>query len=153
MDLKTTKEILSLGFVTEIYKQVYRLTGKTYSELEGKIANASHQYEQIYRDRHGQIKVFCVGMREPIPLDDVYVAVQFLDKQGASSYRSLEEVEMAFRRRDRSPSVSSRDKRKDGTVVANEEQYLMLLGGPGVGKSTFLRKIGLEGVERRKRKL
>lgn len=28
--------------------------------------------------------------------------------------------------------------------VANNEQYLMVLGGPGVGKSTFLRKVGLE---------
>ena len=27
------------------------------------------------------------------------------------------------------------------------EQYLMLLGGPGVGKSTFLRKVGLEALK------
>lgn len=32
--------------------------------------------------------------------------------------------------------------------VANNEQYLMVLGGPGVGKSTFLRKVGLEALKR-----
>ncbi|MEM6521501.1 MAG: NACHT domain-containing protein [Cyanobacteria bacterium P01_C01_bin.70] len=32
-------------------------------------------------------------------------------------------------------------------VVANAEQYLMVLGGPGIGKSTFLRKIGLEALK------
>ena len=31
--------------------------------------------------------------------------------------------------------------------VANDEQYLMLLGVPGVGKSTFLRKVGLEALK------
>ena len=31
--------------------------------------------------------------------------------------------------------------------TANDKQYLMVLGGPGVGKSTFLRKIGLEALK------
>ncbi|MYG08789.1 NACHT domain-containing protein, partial [Candidatus Poribacteria bacterium] len=36
---------------------------------------------------------------------------------------------------------------QDGTQVANDKQYLMLLGGPGIGKSTFLRKVGLEALK------
>ena len=142
------------GILTEIYKDIRELIKQNQEQNQevleiknAEIANASHQYEQIYRDRHGQVKVFCVGMREPIPLDDVYVAVQFLDDRSRLSYGSPEEVEMAFRERDRSHSVSNADERKDGTVVANEKQYLMLLGGPGVGKSTFLRKIGLEALK------
>ena len=150
MDFEDPTEIFKSGIVTEIFKQVCKLTGKAYSELEGKIANAFHQYDKNYRERHGQVKVFCVGMREPIPLDDVYVPVQFLDDQSISRYGSPEDVEKAFRYRYGSGYISSTDKRKDGTAVANEKQYLMLLGGPGVGKSTFLRKVGLEALKGKK---
>jgi hypothetical protein len=31
--------------------------------------------------------------------------------------------------------------------LANQEQYLMVLGDPGIGKSTFLRKVGLEALK------
>ena len=125
------------GVLTEIYKDIRGSIKKKREELEAEIENASHQYERNYTERHGQVKVFCVGMREPIALDDVYVAVQFLDDHSRLSYRTLEEVETAFRHRYRKGFISNADKRKDGTAVANEKQYLMLLGGPGVGKSTF----------------
>ncbi|WP_299489515.1 NACHT domain-containing protein [Acaryochloris sp. IP29b_bin.137] len=38
-------------------------------------------------------------------------------------------------------------KRQSGIEIANSFQYLMVLGGPGTGKSTFLRKIGLEALK------
>ena len=135
------------GVMTEIYKKVCESTEKKHHELKAAIENASHQYNKNYRARHGQVKVFCVGMRRPIPLDDVYVGVQFLDQHTASQYKSPEEIEQAFRERRRRHFHSTSDERKDGTQVANDEQYLMLLGGPGVGKSTFLRKVGLEALK------
>ena len=86
-------------------------------------------------------------MRKPIPLDDVYVAVQFLNQRKVSRYSSPEELEQAFlTRRERRFDLTSNE-RQDGTQVANDEQYLMLLGAPGVGKSTFLRKVGLEALK------
>ena len=89
-------------------------------------------------------------MRKPIPLDDVYVAVQFLNQHTASPrYRSPEDIEQAFRERGGTHFDSTSDKRQDGIQVANDKQYLMLLGGPGVGKSTFLRKIGFEALKRK----
>ena len=136
------------GILTEIYKDIRGSIEKKREESEAEkaqIENAAHQYEKEYRERHGQIKVFCVGMREPIQLDDVYVPAQVSSDRSRSSYRSSEEVERAFRQRNR--SISSLDERKDGIVVANEKQYLMLLGAPGVGKSTFLRKVGLEALK------
>ena len=133
--------------VTEIFKQVRALTGDGYEKLEAKIANACHQYDKNYRERHGQVKVFCAEMREPIPLDEVYVAIQFLDQHTLSRYRSPEEVEQAFRERGDRHFDSTSDERQDGIQVANDKQYLMLLGGPGVGKSTFLRKVGLEALK------
>ena len=135
------------GVVTEIYKKIYETAEKKRHASKAEIENASHKYDKNYRERHGQLKVFCVGMREPISLDNVYVAVQFLNQHTASRYSSPEDVEQAFRTRGRRPFDSISDERKDGTQVANDEQYLMLLGGPGVGKSTFLRKVGLEALK------
>ena len=135
------------GVVTEIYKDIRESVLKKRHASKAEIENASHKYDNIFRERHGQVKVFCAGMREPIPLDDVYVAVQFLNRHTASRYSSPEDVEQAFRERDRWSFGSASNERQDGTQVANSKQYLMLLGGPGVGKSTFLRKVGLEALK------
>ena len=147
MDFEIATEILKSGVVTEIFKTVCELTGEGYDKLEAKIANACHQYDKNYRDRHGQLKVSCVDMRKPIPLDDVYIAIQFLNQHTALRYRSSEDVEQAFRERSRRHFGLTSDERQNGTQAANDEQYLMLLGGPGVGKSTFLRKVGLEALK------
>ena len=120
---------------------------KNLEHLKSKIFDACHQYNKNYRERHGQIKVFSVGMRTPISLDDIYVTVQLLDQHTALQYKSPEEIEQAFRERSERYFDSDLDKRQEGTQVANNEQYLMVLGGPGAGKSTFLRKVGLEALK------
>ena len=135
------------GIAAEIYKDLRRIAIEKRLASKAEIENSSHRYDEEYKKRHGQVKVFCVGMREPIPLDDVYVAVQFLDDRSTSRYGSPENVEEAFREGYRGRFISNSHKRKDGIEVANEKQYLMLLGGPGVGKSTFLRKVGLEALK------
>ena len=141
-------EAISMAILKKVLPVIVKKTGesaqKKYHELRAKVANGSHEYDKNYRERHGQFKVFCVGMREPIPLDDVYVAVQFLDQVTGANYRSREDLERAFRQRH---PDERQGKRQDGTQVANDKQYLMVLGAPGVGKSTFLRKIGLEALK------
>ena len=140
-------EAIFSGVLAKIYEQVCEFIGETYDEIKAEVENSYHRYDERYRERHGEVKVFCAGMREPIPLDNVYVGVQFLDKHTASRYKSPEEVEQAFQERRRWHFDLISDERQDGTQVANDKQYLMLLGGPGVGKSTFLRKVGLEALK------
>ena len=70
MDFEIATALLKSGVVTEIFKQVCALTGDGYEKLEAKIANACHKYDKEYRDRHGQLKVLCVEMRKPIPLEN-----------------------------------------------------------------------------------
>ena len=140
-------EAILSGVFAKIYEQVCELVKETYHEVKTEVENSYHQYYENYRERHGQVKVFCVGMREPIPLDDVYVVVQFLNQHTVSRYNSPEDIEQAFLERDSRLFDSVSDERQDGMQVANSKQYLMLLGGPGVGKSTFLRKVGLEALK------
>ena len=60
------------------------LFGKTLDEkAKQAIFAASQQYGQNYVERHGILKV--LGMREPVQLESVYTAVQFLDDSGIYS--------------------------------------------------------------------
>lgn len=109
------------------------------------INKASEQYAWNYAKRHGVLKV--LGMREPVPLEAVYTAVQFLDRDSISRFESIEDLEKAFRDQSERSFQRKHSKKQDGLKVANEKQYLMVLGGPGAGKSTFLRKMGLEALK------
>lgn len=105
--------------------------------------DASKKYIQNYTERHGSLKV--LGMREPVSLDSVYTTVQMLDRENRS-FASVEELEQAFRKAPVRRFLSDKKFKKDGLAIASEKQYLMVLGSPGSGKSTFLRKMGLEAL-------
>ena len=131
--------------VPAFLKEYWGWLKKKYQESK----NASHDYPKHYQERHGQLKISCLEMQAPISLEKVYVAVHLLDQENAIQYGSLENIEREFRERTNTDSESSSDERQYGMIVANDEQYLMVLGGPGVGKSTFLRKVGLEALKRK----
>lgn len=61
----------------------------------------------------------------------------------------MDALEELYRKTGKRNFRISQNEPQDGLTVANNEQYLMLLGGPGIGKSTFLRKLGLESLENR----
>ena len=109
--------------------------------------NASHDYNTPYKKRHGQLQVFCIGMEAQSSVDDVYVTVQFLAKRKATKHNSTEDVGKVFLQKGREYFTSTSDKRQGAMRVATNEQYLMVLRGPGVGKSTFLRRVGLEALK------
>ncbi|BBH42106.1 hypothetical protein myaer102_47470 [Microcystis viridis NIES-102] len=101
------------------------------------------EYTQRYWERHGMIKV--LKMSKPMDLESIYVNVKCLgnlvrdyyDENLENKYRESKQRRFNFRD----------DGKKDGLLLANQEQYLMVLGGPGIGKSTFLRKVGLEALK------
>jgi len=88
-----------------------------------------------------------LGMREPVALSAVYTGVKLLDARDVLQYEASA-LEDAFRqnRFGGYSSRSRRDEKYSGLSIANKNQYLMVLGGPGAGKSTFLRKVGLEAL-------
>ncbi len=109
------------------------------------IFEASRRYIQNYQKRHCQLKV--LGMREPVDLASVYTGVKLLDSRDILQF-DPEALEETFRQ-NRLRGYSSRgreEEKQSGITIANQKQYLMVLGGPGAGKSTFLRKVGLEAL-------
>ena len=129
--------------------KVLGIFGKTLDENKQQlIFGASKQYEQNYAERHGILKV--LGMREPVKLESVYTAVQFLNDDAIRSFASIEQLEAGYREAKTRKLKSEDCQKQPGIKVANEKQYLMVLGGPGAGKSTFLRKMGLEALKVKK---
>ena len=113
------------------------------------IAQASANYHQNYLDRHCNIKVLPGLMKEGMALDSIYTAVKFLKDSDLRYFSTLDDLEELYRAAGNRRFRVGKNKRQDGLTAANNEQYLMVLGGPGVGKSTFLRKLGLESLENR----
>lgn len=85
------------------------------------IYQASEQYIINYHKRHNKLQI--LGMLKPVDLDSIFTSVQVW--------------QLNERRFDK----------QEGMKVANQQQHLIVLGTPGAGKSTFLRKIGLEALK------
>ena len=123
--------------------------GKTLDEnTKQLIFDASKKYGQNYQERHGILKV--LGMREYVKLESVYTAVQFLNDDAIRSFASIEQLEEVYRQGKGRKFDSQDCQKQPGIEVANKKQYLMVLGGPGAGKSTFLRKMGMEALKGKK---
>jgi hypothetical protein len=102
------------------------------------------QYAKNYRERHGQVSV--LRMSKAMDLESIYVNVKCLDNFARDYLIDSVTLEKRFRETNQRQFRYDfeRNKRKDGLTFANDAQYLMVFGGPGIGKSTFLRKVGLE---------
>lgn len=140
------------GVAIPIFRSIFQGSSKLFW-LFGKRLNkktkliifqASELYVQNYTERHGIVKV--LGMRKPRNLTELYTKVRFLDEADLNVFMSLESIEQGYRQTQGRSLLWRRRQKKDGLYVANETSFLMVLGGPGTGKSTFLRRIGLEAL-------
>lgn len=103
-------------------------------------------YAQWYRETYGVIKILPGLMPKPIALESIYVDVKVLDQQSKRllSPSALETFYQKFQSRS---LLGNELLRRDGLAVAQDYPYLMVLGSPGIGKSTFLKKLGLHALQ------
>ncbi|NEQ50577.1 MAG: histidine kinase [Leptolyngbya sp. SIO3F4] len=138
-----------------IFEQLWKAGGKVAGQI-GKaqkdvrnienVLKASQEYQRKYEDRHGQVKIMPGLMKEPVPLDSIYTAVKFLDERSIRYFATPEDLEQLYREQGKR-GFQTASERHDGISIAQDKQYLMVLGGPGIGKSTFLRKLGLKAFQ------
>jgi NACHT domain len=114
-------------------------TGKLTQQAIDLLMPIAQKYFENYAKRHGEFKI--LGMNKPLSIESIYTQVNF-HPDAIQAHQSPDAVETAFRGRS-----SRNDDRRAGMEVANTHQYLMILGGPGTGKTTFLRKVGLEAIK------
>ncbi|MEM8675700.1 MAG: NACHT domain-containing protein [Cyanobacteria bacterium P01_G01_bin.67] len=129
-------------------EQVVDSAGKLTQAAQDLLFRISKKYVESYTERHGILKV--LGMQKPVSLDSVYTTVQLLNPEALRTFASIEDLESVFRDNKVRGFQSQECPKQPGIEVANREQYLMVLGASGMGKTTFLRKVGLEALKRNK---
>ncbi|MHC5817014.1 MAG: NACHT domain-containing protein, partial [Nostoc sp.] len=109
------------------------------------IYQASEQYIINYHKRHNKLQI--LGMQQPVDLDSIYIAVQYLQLSDIWRLDSIEALDNLFYEAVKRGFQPEDVNQQEGIKVVNQQQYLMVLGAAGAGKSTFLRKIGLEALK------
>lgn len=107
-----------------------------------KIQNAINKYAENYVSRHGKIKV--LGMPESVFLEDIYTKVNLIKADYLYKEKEINYLERTFRENRGDYGITDR---KEGIDIANEKKRLNVLGAPGSGKSTFLKRIGMQALK------
>ncbi|MBF2089133.1 MAG: NACHT domain-containing protein [Synechococcales cyanobacterium K44_A2020_017] len=115
--------------------------------FQQQVFKASQQYFHNYQKRHGTLKVTCVRMDTPMELEQLYTTVRLLNRSDLEYFESIDGLSSQYRKSGRRGFQYQDKNKQDGIAVANQEEYMMVLGGPGIGKSTLLRKVGLEAFK------
>ena len=104
-------------------------------DIQQLFFNASKQYWENYQTRHCLLKV--LGMRESVRLESIYTEVQFLSDRDILNFTSVDSLEKAFRETAQHSYQRQNSSKQAGLQASKDKQYLMVLGSPGSGKSTF----------------
>jgi len=110
-----------------------------------KAAKAFKQYVDKYKNRYGFLKL--LGMPQGLALDSIYTPVRILNELSLRQFETIADLEKNYRNSDKRRLRIGECLTEDGIEVANKNQYLIVLGNPGAGKSTFLRSLGLEALK------
>lgn len=120
--------------------------GKTLqARNETSINRAAEEYAHKYFQRYGRSRF--LGKPQSIPLKSVYIPIQVWRESDIHQCDSLEKLTNIFSQSDVRRWQFIYSDRLPGIQAANQHQYLMVLGEPGTGKSTFLRHIALEVLQ------
>ncbi|MDC0708794.1 hypothetical protein POL68_09975 [Stigmatella sp. ncwal1] len=122
---------------------------KDFVAYENAIQRAMREYARKFLARYGNVKI--LNMEQPVPLNDIYVAAEWIPPIELKRFRSIEELQEMFLREGRQARTQRNlsKQRYDCLEIANKAQFLNILGTPGAGKSTFLRRLGLEALRPR----
>jgi predicted NACHT family NTPase len=137
----SNETLKSAKYLTQIAIGIFGIEEDESVPDQSLIHRSFERYIENYKSRHCRVKV--LGMREPIELESIYTDVRLLDNTSIFHSIFLQDMENSYReQRQRHQHNSIR--LQSGMELASQEQFLMVLGAPGAGKSTFLRRIGVE---------
>ncbi|KAM3113313.1 NACHT domain-containing protein [Phormidesmis sp. 146-33] len=145
VSILTTEALKKL--TTLVIDAAWKQSGRAIDrQTEQQIGNAMKEYVATYEKRHCSLKYDCLRMDNSLRLEEIYTDVQVLDTRESRRFESPEGLKDLYLEIGRG-FVFEQTTRKEGIAVANLEPRLMMLGSPGIGKSTFLRKVGLEALK------
>ncbi len=113
----------------------------TPTELEALVQQARERGCKDIEKRCGTMRV--LDMNQPIGLGAIYTDVNILEKITGKTRRDLAELMQGCTAEnfDRFSLGEVREKRVDGLEAVQAKKQLMILGRPGAGKTTFLKRL------------
>jgi len=134
----------------DMYEHIFKTSGKSIenwaSSLDIFKKGRKRYYDTLY-SQHGHIRI--LGMNTPMPIEDLYVPVNISKEIQARKYLDKKYLEYINNQKE-IPSVINRELnrvlKKEKQVALNliiKSNRLIVIGGPGSGKTTFLRYIAL----------
>lgn len=127
-----------------VWEPIKVLGGKLWKQEE--VQRGMLRYAEQFLGRRGQVRV--LNMAAPVPLRNIYVAAQVLPRAVQERFSSLDRLHEQYAQqhyRSLLPQASD-ETRCDCLQLANNVKFLSILGAPGAGKSTFLKRLGLEAL-------
>lgn len=115
------------GIVSLVLKYLFK------RRVLGRFVAASKEYLNKYSERRGTIKI--LWMPDPVSIEGIYVDTEIYE----DSLYKFSTIDLIGESSDR--------KRISAIKVANKKKNLVLLGNPGTGKTTFLKKVGMEALK------
>lgn len=141
----TTEALKKL--TTLILDTVWKQSGQAIDkQSQNQVGDAMRKYVATYEKRHCSLKYDCLRMDNSLSLEEIYTNVQVLNTRESRRFETPEALKELFLETGRGFTFE-KTTRQEGIAVANLEPRLMVLGSPGIGKSTFLRKVGLEALK------
>ena len=86
-------------------------------------------------------------MNEPRPVRDVFVRVNILNKITSRTFKQLDQLEDQYDWEKK--AFGTKIETVDGFEVVNRLDKFIILGKPGAGKTTFLKRVALESIDRK----
>lgn len=112
-------------------------------QQEDPFGQEAQQYTESVERRYNMMKI--IGMSGPVPIRNIFVRVNILEKITAQQRLTADEMESFFDRDKK--GFGAIQKTETGFDVANREDRLIILGKPGGGKTTFMKWLALSALD------
>lgn len=106
------------------------------------LGGATRRYVKNLLEDYGSVRV--LGMEDEVPLDNLYVRANIIEKITSRSSLLPEEMEREIDRHHL--SFGKTVETIDGEEIVNREQKFIVLGKPGAGKTTYLKYLALRMI-------
>jgi predicted NACHT family NTPase len=134
----------------DVYETVFKAAGRSVSKWVASLdvfQAARQRYFDSLKIQHGQVRI--LGMPKPLPLETLYVRVRIIENVRNRRYLDEQYLSYLSKKKDVPWAIMKElnrfleDEAIDGIETIEQTKRVILHGGPGSGKTTYLRYLAL----------